>query len=99
MISIGLSSFFLANSTREMGQSYTTLSPKDLMDLVKAAWSLRTPGTGETGIDRKVLVPLDMTATYNEEFGITLADHFFCQPRAKLVAGMPLRAEVVERQK
>jgi hypothetical protein len=71
-----------------MGNSYTRLTDVALLRRVSHYWDNRMPGNGETGLDRKVLVPIPC------EDG-----PFFCPPRVKLVAGMPLRVEVVERQK
>jgi hypothetical protein len=85
--SIGFSDFFLTHSLREMGNSYTTLPPLSLLNLLQNNWHKRTPGTGEVGIDRKVLVPIPVEVS-----------GFFCPPRVKLTIGMPLHAHVVARQ-
>jgi hypothetical protein len=74
-----------------MGNSYTTLPPLSLMNLIATHWDERTPGHGETGLDRKVLVPVPATDNNGRVV-------FFCPPRVKLVLGMPLRAHVVVRQ-
>ena len=43
------------------------------------------PGSGETDTSRKILVPVN-------------AEGFFCPPQAKLVIGMPVNAEIFQRQ-
>lgn len=67
------------------GNSYTALTDQEVVELVLANWDKRTPGAGESGLDRKVLVPVP-------------SEGFFCPPRAKLVLGMPVQAEIVARQ-
>lgn len=90
-LSIGFSNFFLTNSLREKGNSYTTLPPLSLLTYVQQNWDKRRPGTGEGDrIDRKVLVPI-----HPYEFPQPV---FFCPPRAKMVPGMNVQAQVVCRQ-
>jgi len=84
-LSIGWSEFARNNSTYGTGNSYSSLSEEQVVALVVANWNNRTLGTGESSLDRKVLVPVP-------SFG------FFCPPRAKLVAGLPVKAEVFTRQ-
>lgn len=91
--SVGFSDFYINNSRREMGNSYTILPHLSIMSLVHSNWGQRKAGTGEEGLDRKVLVPVpecDLNL-----FGVPA---FFCPPRVKLVAGMPLHAIAMTRQ-
>ena len=82
---LGWSNFALKNNARNSGNSYTTLSLRDVVDLVVANWSKAVPGQGETTLDRKILVPVP-------------PEGFFCPPRANLVEGMELKSEVKFRQ-
>lgn len=82
---VGWSDFARTHSAAGTGNSYTTLNEEQVVALVRANWDARKPGNGEVGLDRKVLVPVPA-------FG------FFCPPRAKLVPGLPVRAEVFKRQ-
>ena len=86
-ISIGWSEFGLNYHTRDSGNSYSHLSESQIIDLVKQGWKDRYPGQGETGIDRKVVVPIQ-----------PLINAFFCPPRARLVLGMEVKAEIKVRQ-
>lgn len=92
---IGLSDFYLNNSTRENGQSYTTLDYVYFIELVRDNWEKRRAGAGEgTNLNRKVLVPIE---------GNDLLYHhaqpaFFCPCYVPLSVGMPVRAEVTQRQ-
>lgn len=89
---IGMSNYARKHSQPQTGNSYTALSEEQLIALVKLNWESRTPGDGETGLDRKVLVPItQITSTEGKP-------HFFCQPRMALKEGMPVKAEVVTRQ-
>jgi hypothetical protein len=84
MSSIGWSRFARERHRRGTGNSFFTLTEQQVLDRVAANWAKRTPGTGEIGIDRKVLVPVDPQG-------------FFIASVA-LQDGLPLRAEVVRRQ-
>lgn len=81
---IGWSEFAIKQHAEGMGNSFFTISHEKVLDLVKENWDKRTPGAGEVGLDRKILVPVP-------------AEGFF-MPIVDLVDGMPLRAEVVRRQ-
>jgi hypothetical protein len=85
MPTIGWSNFALKHSKKEMGNSYTTLSNDEVIRLIQERWNNRKPGAGESDCTRKVLVPVP-------------AAGFFCAPVAKLVLGMSVQAEVVQRQ-
>lgn len=85
MPTIGWSEFARQHSCWQEGNSYTTLSESQVIALVQENWDKREPGDGETGIDRKVLVPVPL-------------DEFFCAPRMPLVPGLPIKAEVFQRQ-
>ena len=86
-VSLGWSEFGLNRHKREAGNSYSSLSPDQIVSFVQHGWSRRAPGQGETGIDRKVVVPVQ-----------PITGGFFCPPRAKLVEGMQIKAEVKTRQ-
>lgn len=88
MVTIGWSNFAKKHSRLGTGNSYTTLSDEQLVELVKKNWDKRKPGAGETTLDRKVLVPIEQTDPPS----------FFCPPRIPLQVGMPVKAEVVTRQ-
>lgn len=81
---IGISDFFRNHARKEMGNSYCTLTETELLNLVAANWDKRKPGAGE----RKVLVPLP----------IRFPPVLFCPPKVDLVPGLPLLAEVFQRQ-
>jgi hypothetical protein len=90
--SIRWSDFALKYSCHLTGNSYTTLEPAQLVTLVQRNWGYRTPGAGEEDrLDRKVLVPID-------QLTIDGKPAFFLPPRVPLKMGMPLRAEVLQRQ-
>tara|TARA_Y100000034_G_scaffold135296_1_gene206617 strand:- start:3972 stop:4568 length:597 start_codon:yes stop_codon:yes gene_type:complete len=82
---IGWSDFALKHSTKESGNSYTTLTNDQVLDLVRQHWENAVPGDGETNCSRKILV----TVKPND---------FFLPPKVKLVEGLPVQAEVVKRQ-
>ena len=91
MLKIGINEFYTLNSLFEKGNSYTELSSDDLIQAVKNNWDNRKPGNGEGDrLDRKVLVPIDMSVYENPVF--------FCSPRIPLKIGMPIKARVVQRQ-
>lgn len=60
MIDIGISDYFKKNNTAEAGGTYLSknLNEKGLVELVQRWWYKREPGTGESDLTRKVLVPL-----------------------------------------
>lgn len=89
--SIGTSNFCMKRSVVECGNSYTTLQWSEVVDLVRAYWGLREPGTGESNTDRKVLVPIPFRQ-------LRQLNAFFCQPRANIVDGLNVRAAVTKRQ-
>lgn len=82
---IGWSDFALKNSVKSKGCSYTKLLPKEVVALVENSWDNQEPGDGETDCSRKILVSVP-------------PEGFFLPPRANLVEGMPIQAEVVKRQ-
>lgn len=84
-LSIGWSDFARKFSAEGTGNSYTTLSPEAVLELISEHWDTAEPGDGETDCSRKVLVTVP-------------ADGFYLPPRIKLVDGLPVRAEVVKRQ-
>lgn len=84
-ITLGWSNFGLKNNARNSGNSYSNLSPEKIIERVLDNWNKATPGQGETTLERKILVPVE-------------AEGFFCPPRALLVPGMDVKAEVKLRQ-
>ena len=56
---IGVSDFALSRHAPGKGYSYYYMgSWEDLIQKVKDCWHLRRPGDGESGLDRKIIVPL-----------------------------------------
>jgi hypothetical protein len=87
---VGVSDFYRQNAIFAKGNSYSTLSPERIAEMVVGHWSLRKPGTGEGDrVDRKVVVPIDP---------LQFPNSFFCPPRVPLVVGLKLQARVVQRQ-
>lgn len=84
-ITLDWSDFAIKNNSRHSGNSYTTLDRRDVVLRVLDHWSKARPGAGETGLDRKILIRIP-------------PDGFYCPPRAKLVEGMVVKAEVKLRQ-
>lgn len=85
MHTLGVTNFAFAHSTRDMGQSYSTLEWDEVIELVLKNWDKAKPGSGESDCSRKVLVPVP-------------SEGFFCPVKAKIVMGMPVHAEVTRRQ-
>lgn len=81
---IGWSKFAAERHKPGTGLSFFTITPEEVIQRVKDNWNNRVPGTGESGIDRKVLVEID-------------ANGFFVSS-VELQDNLPLRAEVVRRQ-
>jgi len=81
---IGWSEFAVERHKPGTGLSFFTISHDDVVTRVVSNWEKRQPGQGETGIDRKVVVPID-------------ANGFFTNTVA-LRDDLPLRAQVVRRQ-
>lgn len=84
-VTLGWSRFAAENCRRGTGHSYSLLPDESVVDLTLANWAARVPGSGETTLDRKVLVGVP-------------PDRFFCPPRARLVEGMPVQAGIATRQ-
>lgn len=82
---LGWSNFALTNSKLGTGNSYSTLSNEQVVELVLKNWDKAIPGNGELDLSRKILVPVPK-------------ENFFCQPYANLVKGMPIQAELFQRQ-
>jgi hypothetical protein len=90
-ITVGWSNFALGRHKPGSGFSYTELvfGGKQTDDKVCSVcmdnWKNAVPGDGETDLSRKILVPVPPKG-------------FFCAPRAKIVSGMPVQAEITARQ-
>tara|TARA_Y100000034_G_scaffold136074_1_gene210627 strand:- start:3313 stop:3918 length:606 start_codon:yes stop_codon:yes gene_type:complete len=84
---IGWSNFALKQHEPTSGNSYTVLARLTVETLVAHPdnWNKREPGMGETDLSRKVVVPVHPSG-------------FFCPPRANIVEGMPVQAEIYKRQ-
>lgn len=83
---LGWSQFAKDHSVLAKGNSYTTLDAETVIRVVRENWHLRKPGQGETTTDRKVVVPVP-------------SQGFYCPPRSNIKMGLPVQAEVVQRQK
>jgi len=89
-LNIGWSKFALDRHLEGTGNSFFRLlthrlSPQDMViERVKQNWDKAYPGQGETGLDRKIVVPVDPAG-------------FFLSTTA-LREDLPVRAEVVRRQ-
>lgn len=90
-ITVGWSNFALKRHTPDSGFSYTNLQYGDsqikdeVCSLVMEHWKDAIPGDGETDLSRKVLVPVPNRG-------------FWCPPRARIVEGLPVQAEITTRQ-
>ncbi len=101
MSRLGMSNFARNQHQINSGNSYTLLSEKDLIQMTADFWKNRTPGLGETGLSRKVLVPLGETWSYQTDEGICTihpVDHFVVSPRIPLQIGLPVCSKVMQRQ-
>lgn len=83
---IGMSDFARKQHNMYSGNSFTTWPDSMLFDAIKNNWKHRIPGTGESGLDRKVLVPI--------KFG----PGDFYMPTVDLDERMPVHARVTRRQ-
>jgi hypothetical protein len=90
-ITVGWSNFALKRHTPDSGFSYTNLQYGDkqvkdeVCSLVMEHWKDAIPGDGEKDLTRIVLVPVPNRG-------------FWCPPRASIVEGMPVQAEITKRQ-
>ena len=88
--SITWSKFAAERHVRGSGNSFFRVAPfavpgeDEVIERVHSNWDLRKPGTGETGLDRKILVPVS-------------PDGFYVS-MTPLRDDLPLKAEVVRRQ-
>ena len=83
--SLGWSNFAKEHSRPGTGNGYTELPDEAVVKTVLNHWYNAVPGAGEKDIKRKVLVRVP-------------GEGFWCPPRAKLVMGMPVQAEIIQRQ-
>lgn len=88
--SIGISKFYKLNNCPGSGNSYTLLGDEDLIAEVRRNWEHRKPGRGETGLDRKVVVPIPAG-----DFVETL---FFTGFTRDLRLDTPVKAKVARRK-
>jgi hypothetical protein len=93
---IGWSDFARRNSTPYQGNSHTLLPDAELVDLVEECWHLRQPGTGEVGLERKVLVPVP-AVLHAPKFGLPAGAPLFRCGTALLRTDIPVKAQVVRR--
>jgi hypothetical protein len=84
---IGWSAFALKQHTPNSGNSYTTLKPSEVVAIVHDHWALRTPGQGENGLERKVVVPINLRHR-----------PYFYTPFVDLTPDLPVRALITRRQ-
>lgn len=101
MTTLGMSNFARNQHHMNSGNSYTILSEKLLVQMVADFWSKRIPGSGEVGLNRKVLVPLGDTWSYETEEGICTIrpkEQFVVSPRIPLQLGLPVQCKVMQRQ-
>jgi len=97
---IGWSNFALENSRPGTGNSYTTYTNEELIAAIQLSWAYRTPGAGETTLDRKVLVPVPVTINPNirKHDPPYTVPAFYCPGRMPLQLGMPIESRVTQRQ-
>lgn len=97
---IGWSDYAQKHARPGTGNSYTVLTDQELVETVQLHWDSRKPGAGETGIDRKVLVPVSRIINPNirEQEPPFDTPAFYCPPRMPLQAGMPIQARAKQRQ-
>lgn len=81
---VGWSQFALDRHQPGSGFSYSSLSLDEVVVRVLENWVQRIPGTGETNVSRKVLVPVNPQG--------------FFLSTVPLQEGMPIKAAVVRRQ-
>lgn len=85
MPTIGWSKFARERHRPGSGNTYTTLEEQYVVQMAELFWDGRQPGHGETGLDRKVVIPV------KDAVGFFL-------PTAKLEEDLPLRAHATRRQ-
>lgn len=97
---IGWSSFATERHFEGNGLSYSTLSHASVVALVQENWDKRTPGAGEKGVDRKVLVPVPARAVedYSGQGGPPLGAPLFRCGYAKIRDDMTVHARVKRRR-
>ena len=101
MPTLGMSNFARNQHHISSGNSYTDLPEAQLIQMTADFWKERIPGAGETGLSRKVLVPLGPSWSYQNDEGICTinpVDHFFVSPKISLQIGLPVHSKVMQRQ-
>lgn len=84
---IGWSNWARRRNRPGTGHSYTSLSDKQLFRLINDNIAYAKPGQGETGLSRKVLIPLNY-----------VAERYFYCPTYKVDENTPLDVRVGRRQ-
>jgi len=88
-----VSKFALERNFANKGYSWTDLHPNQIIKLVTKNWDKRIPGTGETSLDRKVLVPISLA----DDNGLPISQYFH-SPFVRIQDGQRLTSKVVCRQ-
>lgn len=85
MISLGFSKFARDRHKKGTGNSFFDITENQVIQRTINKWKLRYPGQGETGLDRKIVIPINPIG-----FWISITN--------KLFEEMPLKVEVAKRQ-
>lgn len=91
MVTIGWSDFALKQHTPNSGNSFSTLKPAKVAKIARSHWILRKPGYGETGLDRKIVIPIVV-----EEGGPW--NSCFFSPFVDLSPDLPVHAKITQRR-
>ena len=83
---LGVTDFAKGFASRQKGNSYSRLEWDTVVRLTLDNWQHSKPGDGEKDTSRKALIRVP-------------SHGFYCPVRAKIVMGMPVQAEICQRQK
>lgn len=99
-LAVGWSEFARKRHQPGTGHSYCLLNENAVVDMVREYWHLRTPGTGEKDVSRKVLVTVPAHAfhDYSDQGGPSLGDSLFRCGSVLLTEDMQVEAQVTRRQ-